>query len=86
MRIVTITLHLERLDTGDYSWWADSPDVAGLYSAGDTFAEAYGLAVDAIHDEFGVDVRVGIQAAADGEPVPGFADHDDAALRIPQPA
>ncbi len=82
-RTVTLTLHLEQLDSGDYSWWVDSPDEAGLYSAGDSLAEALSLAIEALHIDHGPEVMVRLRAGTHGADA-GFINRSDLALRIPQ--
>lgn len=43
MEIVRIIYHHE-----EGSWWAESPDVAGWYAAGDTYAEVLKLSKEGI--------------------------------------
>lgn len=84
MAVVALLLHLETLDTGEPSWWAESTEVPGFYAAGRSFAEVDALAFEALRAEYGPDVRIRWTTSATSErATAGFRDHSDAALRIP---
>jgi predicted RNase H-like HicB family nuclease len=61
-----LRIHVERADTPTtVAWWADSPDLPGLYAVGDTLTEMRAAAIAAIRDEFGDDVDLSERLAVD---------------------
>ena len=48
--IVRVVLHMEPLDSGATSWWAESPDLAGFSAAADSLVELRGLCTEAVHE------------------------------------
>jgi hypothetical protein len=46
--VIRLSVHLERSAQGTAVWWADSPDVPGLYLVADTLRELESLASEAV--------------------------------------
>ena len=57
-RLVRFDVHEDVVDTGNTVWWAESPDVDGLYVGGDSLEELRKLAREAVELHVGPSVEV----------------------------
>lgn len=73
---ITVYLHVDRIDEGEASWWAESPDLPGFSAAADSMNELCArvqVAIDDLADEGElatnrVDFKLEETAATSGNP------------------
>jgi len=55
---VRVVLHLETLDSGEMTWWAESPDLAAFSATESSLQRLADLCEEAVADELGGDEHI----------------------------